>query len=123
MALARQQARAQARAAQKLYWDAVDDLNRALELNPDLTEARVFRASAYRYLDSLDLAAGDLETVLAREPDHPDGLLERGMIPPLMVMSTVRLPLMIMALLNLPLMNMLRMRKRPAPMAVGLSRS
>jgi len=72
--------RAQAWAAQKLYWDAVDDLNHALELNPGLTEARVFRASAYRYLDSLDLAMDDLNTALAQAPDHPEGLLERGMV-------------------------------------------
>jgi tetratricopeptide (TPR) repeat protein len=62
------------------YWEAIDDLDRALELDPRRVEALVFRASAYRRVDALELAADDLERALARRPDHPEALLERGIV-------------------------------------------
>ncbi len=62
------------------YWEAVDDLNRALDLAPGRPELLILRASAYRYLDALDLARDDIERALQRAPDNPDGLLERGML-------------------------------------------
>jgi tetratricopeptide (TPR) repeat protein len=69
-----------ARASLGKYWEALDDLNDALERNPDRTDALTFRASAWRHVDALDLAEADIATVLKRRPDYPDGLLERGLI-------------------------------------------
>ena len=62
------------------YWEAVDDLNRALDLNPKLVSAWVYRAGAYRYLDAPDLAMDDIDRALAIDPDHPPALLERGIL-------------------------------------------
>ena len=72
--------RAQAFAADKLYYDAIDDLNRVLELNPEWADAYVFRAAAYRFAESLELAEQDVDEALRREPDHVEGLLEKGII-------------------------------------------
>ncbi len=46
-------------------------------VRPDLL---ILRASAYRYLDALELARDDIDRALARGPDNPDGLLERGIL-------------------------------------------
>ena len=67
-------------ATAKNYWAAVDDLNRALDLAPGRPDLLVLRASAYRYLDALELARDDIGRALARDPDNPDGLLERGIL-------------------------------------------
>ena len=69
-----------ARAALKKYWDALDDLNEALEQKPDRADALAFRASAWRHVEALDLAEKDIDAALKRRPDFPDGLLERGLI-------------------------------------------
>ena len=62
------------------YWAAVDDLNQALEMNPKLISAWVYRASAYRYLDASDLAMDDVQRALAIDPAYPSALLERGIL-------------------------------------------
>lgn len=67
-------------ATAKNYWEAVDDLNRALELAPARPDLLILRASAYRYLDAFDLAREDIALALARAPNSPDALLERGML-------------------------------------------
>ncbi len=67
-------------ATAKNYWEAVDDLNRALELAPARPDLLTLRASAYRYLDAFDLAREDLALALSRAPNNPDALLERGML-------------------------------------------
>ncbi len=76
--------RAQARAGYKDYAGAVEDLDRAIELGGGtgrgMGDAYVFRASAYRHLDKLELALADIEKALALEPTHLDGLLERGIL-------------------------------------------
>ena len=72
--------RAQALAARSAYWDAIDDLNRAIDLAPGRAEAHAFRASANRYVGNLDLAADDIERALALAPSDPGALLERGNI-------------------------------------------
>ncbi|MGQ0665163.1 MAG: tetratricopeptide repeat protein [Pseudomonadota bacterium] len=72
--------RAQAAFAAALYWEAIDDLNRALELDPDRAEALAFRAAAYRFLDSLDLALEDAERALGLAPDLAEARLERGIL-------------------------------------------
>lgn len=70
--------RAQAFAALKQYWDAIDDLNHAIDLAPRNAEAYIYRASAYRSVDALDLALEDIERGLAIAPNNVLGLLERG---------------------------------------------
>lgn len=72
--------RAEAFAALKQYWDALDDLNRAVDLAPDRADAYFYRGAAYRNLDTLDLALQNVEHGLELEPDAPIGLLERGNI-------------------------------------------
>ena len=62
------------------YWEAIDDLNKALELESDRVDALVFRATAYRRLKSLDLADQDVSQALKIDPTQPDGLLERGLV-------------------------------------------
>ncbi len=62
------------------YWEAIDDLNRALDIDPGRVEALIFRASAYRRLDTLELAEVDITRALAIAPHHPEALLERGNI-------------------------------------------
>lgn len=70
--------RAIALAAAANYYEALDDLNRALELDPRRAEAFVFRATAYRYVDAFDLAFQDVESALALKPGFPEALVERG---------------------------------------------
>jgi tetratricopeptide (TPR) repeat protein len=70
--------RAQAFAAVKQYWEAIDDLNRAVDLAPRSAEAYIYRASAYRAVDALDLALEDLGRGLEIAPNNVLGLLERG---------------------------------------------
>ncbi len=60
------------------HWEALDDLNHALDLEPENVEALVFRAGIYRELEAGDLAEDDLDRVLAIEPGHVDALYERG---------------------------------------------
>jgi len=72
--------RAEALAAAKDYWGAVDDLNRASELAPKRPEIYAYRATAYLALDALPLALQDIETNLKLAPNNPVGLLERGNI-------------------------------------------
>jgi len=65
------------------YWEAIDDLNRALEANPKNVDALVFRASAYRHVggtDALELAQADANRALVLSPNSVPGLLERGNI-------------------------------------------
>jgi tetratricopeptide (TPR) repeat protein len=58
--------RAIARASATDYWNAIDDLNAALATAPDRIDALVLRATAYRYLDSLELARQDAERLYFR---------------------------------------------------------
>ncbi len=73
------------------YWEAIDDLNMAIELaqqladgGPEPTFGLVLRASAYRFVEALPLALEDAEAALALSPNHPEALLERGIIRRLM---------------------------------------
>jgi Flp pilus assembly protein TadD len=70
--------RAVLRAENNHLWEAVDDLNQALDLNPGLTEALVLRAAAYRRLEALDLARVDLDRARKLAPKNPDVWLENG---------------------------------------------
>ena len=62
------------------YWEAIDDLNHALEAEPRRIEAMVLRATAYRYVGSLELAEEDVARALKLDPQQPDALLERGIL-------------------------------------------
>lgn len=62
------------------YWQAIDDLNRAIDIDPGRTEAFVFRASAWRRVKSPELATEDIERALRIDPTHPGALLESGNI-------------------------------------------
>jgi tetratricopeptide (TPR) repeat protein len=67
-------------AAMGKYWDAIDDFNRAHELARDRADILIYRASAYRLLDSLDLAREDIQEAIRLQPKNPDAYLERGVI-------------------------------------------
>ncbi|MEJ0072190.1 MAG: hypothetical protein WDO24_29650 [Pseudomonadota bacterium] len=64
----------------KNYWESIDDLNHALEIDRRRADAYVLRAVAYRYVDSLELAGEDLAAALALEPRNLDALAERGIV-------------------------------------------
>jgi tetratricopeptide (TPR) repeat protein len=72
--------RAEAKAGQKNYPGAVDDLTEAIRRDNRRADAYVFRATAYRFLDRLELALADAERALVLEPGHVEGLLERGIL-------------------------------------------
>ena len=67
-------------ASTEKYWLAIDDLNRALDIDPKRLDALIFRASAYRRLETLELAEEDISRAIAIAPHHPEALLERGNI-------------------------------------------
>jgi tetratricopeptide (TPR) repeat protein len=62
------------------YQDAIDDLDRALVLDPKRTDALVFRGAAYRRLGNLARAQDDIDHALLIDPDSADALLERGIL-------------------------------------------
>lgn len=62
------------------YWDAIDDLNRAIDLAPDRADAYIYRGTAYRYVDAPELALEDVQHGLKLAPNSPIGLLERGIL-------------------------------------------
>jgi tetratricopeptide (TPR) repeat protein len=75
--------RAQAYALGGHYWEAIDDLNRALDIEPNNVTALVYRASAYRNAggaDGLELGLADVNKALQVNPGDSSGLLERGNI-------------------------------------------
>lgn len=72
--------RAEALAAAGSYWEAIDDLNHVIELNPRRADALAMRAAAYRYVESLELAAADAEQAVAIDASLPEAWLERGII-------------------------------------------
>lgn len=72
--------RAIARASATDYWNAIDDLNLVIDAEPNRLDALVLRATAYRYLDSLELARQDVERAVAIAPMDPDARLERSLI-------------------------------------------
>ena len=72
--------RAQSAAAQRAFENATRDLDAALSLDPSLTDAWVFRASAHRQSGDDIAAMKDIENALTLEKSHPEGLLERGIL-------------------------------------------
>jgi tetratricopeptide (TPR) repeat protein len=72
--------RAMTLAGAKNYWEAIDDLNRVVDSNPQRVEALILRASAYRFVDALPLAREDAEAAFRLAPDRPEVLLEYGIL-------------------------------------------
>lgn len=62
------------------HFEAIDDLNLALEIEPSRAEAWLYRANAYRHLNSLDLALDDADRAVALSSRSPEALLERATI-------------------------------------------
>lgn len=62
------------------HFEAIDDLNLALEIAPDRAEAWLYRANAYRHVNSLDLALEDANRAVALSSGSPESLLERATI-------------------------------------------
>ena len=61
-----------------MYFEALDDLNAAIDLVPDDPAIYALRAAAYRQLDNPDLAEDNVEQALKISPSYPAALLERG---------------------------------------------
>jgi Flp pilus assembly protein TadD len=61
-----------------MYFEALDDLNRAVDLRPDSPDVYAMRAAAYRQLENPDLARDNINQALKLSPSHPGALLERG---------------------------------------------
>lgn len=72
--------RAMTLAAAQNYWEAIDDLNAAIDADPKRVEALILRASAYRFVDALPLAHDDAERAHRLSPDRPEVLLEYGIL-------------------------------------------
>jgi tetratricopeptide (TPR) repeat protein len=64
--------------ASGMYFEALDDLNVAVEIVPEDPDVYAMRAAAYRQLETLDLAEENIEQALKLSPSHPGALLERG---------------------------------------------
>ncbi|MBI3506175.1 MAG: hypothetical protein HY059_15160 [Proteobacteria bacterium] len=72
--------RAEAQAAREKYWEAIDDLNRAIDLDARRGDAFALRAAAYRQVDALDLAIEDADHAVTLAPKLPEAWLERGIL-------------------------------------------
>lgn len=72
--------RALARDEHGQHFEAIDDLNLALDIEPGRAEAWLYRANAYRHLNSLDLALDDADRAVALSSRSPEALLERATI-------------------------------------------
>jgi len=62
------------------YWEAIDDFNKAHDLARDRADILTLRASAYRLVQSLDLAKEDIAEAIRLQPKNPEAYLERGII-------------------------------------------
>lgn len=67
-------------AAARNYWEAIDDLNKALDIQPRYGIALALRAAAYRYVESYELAMEDAEAAVRATPGLPEAYLERGIL-------------------------------------------
>jgi len=67
-------------AALERWSESENDLSKALSLDPERSPAYVFRATARRMQNKLDLALEDLQLALALDPKDTAALLERGIV-------------------------------------------
>jgi tetratricopeptide (TPR) repeat protein len=61
-------------------FEAIDDFNRVIDLDPARAEAFVYRAGAWRQAGRAELAADDIARALAIDPGNPEAHLERGLL-------------------------------------------
>ncbi len=61
-------------------FEAIDDLNRVIDLDPARAEAFVFRAGAWRQAGRPELAEDDIARALAIDPGNAEAYLERGFL-------------------------------------------
>ena len=66
--------------AARNYWEAIDDLNQVIEIDPERTNALILRASAYRFVDALPLAQQDVAAAYRLAPHRPEVMLEYGIL-------------------------------------------
>lgn len=59
-------------------WEAIDDLNTAIDNQPQRVSALALRAAAYRRLQVYDLAGADIQKATKIAPKDPDLWLEAG---------------------------------------------
>jgi len=62
------------------FADALEDLGRVLDADPERAEAWVFRAAALRHLDRAEQAGAAVDRALRLAPENAEALLERGII-------------------------------------------
>lgn len=62
----------------KHYYLAIQDFDKAIELNPDYTTAYNNRGFAYYKLGKYDLAIQDFDTVIELDPDYTTAYINRG---------------------------------------------
>jgi tetratricopeptide (TPR) repeat protein len=72
--------RAEAYASVANYWEAIDDLNRAVELDRRRVDAYTFRAAAYRLVNEYGLAMEDATKAVELNPKLADAWLERAIL-------------------------------------------
>jgi tetratricopeptide (TPR) repeat protein len=72
--------RARAEGGNRNFDAALNDLDKAIQIDPGLAEAYVYKASALRETNQVGLAATTIETALRLDPGNLDALLERGYI-------------------------------------------
>lgn len=72
--------RAILRGAQGKDFEALDDLNRAIELAPAMMDARILRAAAERRVGAFELAEEDIDAALAIDAQSPAAWLEKGLL-------------------------------------------
>lgn len=72
--------RAVANGAAGKDFEALDDLNRAVELAPASADARALRGAAYRRVGALELAQENLEAALTLDSGHGPAWLELGLL-------------------------------------------
>lgn len=72
--------RAEAYASAANYWEAIDDLNRAVDLDRRRVDAYTFRAAAYRLVNEYGLAMEDANRAVELNPRVADAWLERAIL-------------------------------------------
>jgi tetratricopeptide (TPR) repeat protein len=72
--------RAEAYAEASNYWEAIDDLNRAIDLDRRRADAYAFRAAAYRLVKEQGLAMEDANRAVELNPRLADAWLERAIL-------------------------------------------
>ncbi len=62
------------------FFEAIDDLNAAIDSDANRPEAWLYRAAAYRHVGSFDLALDDVNRAVSLSQRSPEALFERAQI-------------------------------------------